>query len=388
MLQRCTLRDFAATLRRRLVGAARPMIDRARTGQARLIRSWDRARKEAMLRIIQFALILAAGTAQMADAAGSQYAGVNLPIGSFGEESVPGTYGKDYIYPEPSTLDYFANKGMNVIRLAVLWERLQHRSQADLDNEEIRRLDAVINYAGSKGMRVILDVHNYARYYGAVIGSKGLPTNALGDLWRRLGERYKDNENVIFGLMNEPHGLPTETWLEAANVAIAEIRKTGAKNLVLVPGNGWSSARDWVGGSYGTPNSEVMLKVEDPADNFAYDVHQYFNFDWTGTTADCQSVDIGISTLTPVTDWSRQNKQRAFLGEFGVGPSGTCLAALDRIMRFLSENKDVWLGWTYWAGGEWWPANYFTNIQPRDGHERPQISVLQKYLRRDSSYRE
>ena len=80
---------------------------------------------------------------------------------------------------------------------------------------------------------MILDVHNYARYYGAVIGSKGLPTNALGDLWRRLGERYKDNENVIFGLMNEPHGLPTETWLEAANVAIAEIRKTGAKNSSL-----------------------------------------------------------------------------------------------------------------------------------------------------------
>ena len=102
--------------------------------------------------------------------------------------------------------------------------------------------------------------------------------------------------------------LPTETWLEAANVAIAEIRRTGAKNLILVPGNGWSSARDWVGGRYGTPNSEVMLKVEDPADNFAYDVHQYFNSDFTGTTADCQSVDIGISTLTPVTEWARQHR--------------------------------------------------------------------------------
>ena len=59
--------------------------------------------------------------------------------------------------------------------------------------------------------------------------------------------------------------------LEAANIAIAEIRQTGAKNLILVPGNGWSSARDWAGGGYGTPNSEVMLKVEDPADNFAYE---------------------------------------------------------------------------------------------------------------------
>ena len=131
-----------------------------------------------------------------------------------------------------------------------------------------------------------------------------------------------------------------------------------------------------------------MLKVEDPADNFAYDVHQYFNFDWTGTSrrlpecrhrhfdADPRHGLVAAKSAARIPRRVRRRFQR------------TCLAALDRIMRFLSENKDVWLGWTYWAGGEWWPANYFTNIQPRDGHERPQISVLQKYLRRDSSYRE
>lgn len=343
-----------------------------------------------MLRIIPFVVVVAVGAAPIANATGAslQYTGVNIPEAAFGAESVPGKYGTDYIYPRPSTIDYFAKKGMNIVRLPVLWERLQHQLQGDLDSNEMKRLDAVISYAGSKDMRVILDVHNYAAYRGSVLGAKGLPTSALGDLWRRLGERYKDHQMVVFGLMNEPNSLPTETWLEAANIAIAEIRRAGANNLILVPGNGWSSARDWVGGNYGTPNSEVMLKVDDPADNFAYDVHQYFNSDFTGTSADCQSVDIGISTLTPVTEWARQHKQRAFLGEFGVGTSDTCLAALDRIMRFLNENKDVWLGWAYWAGGEWWPADYFTNIQPSGGHERPQISVLQKYLSSDGSSRE
>jgi endoglucanase len=339
-----------------------------------------------VIRITQLALALAVCSAEIANAVESsvRYSGVNIPDAAFGSESVPGKYGRDYVYPQPSTLDYFAKKGMNTIRLPVLWERLQHRLLGDLDNDEMGRVDAVIRHAGSKGMQLILDVHNYAAYSGTVIGTKDLPPSALGDLWRRIAERYKNNDVVIFGLMNEPNGLPTETWLEAANTAIAEIRRTGAKNLILVPGNGWSSARDWVGGSYGTPNSEVMLKVEDPADHFAYDVHQYFNSDFTGTSADCQSVDIGISTLIPVTEWARQHKQRTFLGEFGVGPNATCLAALDRTMRFLSENNDVWLGWTYWAAGEWWPVDYFTNIQPSDGHERPQISVLEKYLRNDS----
>lgn len=335
-----------------------------------------------MPRRVYFALLCAAGFASMTQASSGpvEYAGVNLPVAAFGADTVPGTYGTNYIYPQASTLGYFAAKNMNVARIAVLWERLQHRPQEDLDKAEIARLDAVIELAASKGMRVIVDLHNYARYGGAVLGSPGLPPSSLADLWRRLGARYKDNDAVIFGLMNEPNGLPTETWLGAANEAIAAIRAAGAKNLILVAGNGWSSARDWPGAGYGTPNSEAMLKVEDPAGNFAYDVHQYFDADFTGTSADCQSADIGIETLTPVTAWARQHGRRAFLGEFGVGPGATCLEALDRVMRFLNANSDVWLGWTYWAGGEWWPADYFTNIQPQGERESPQMAVIEKYL--------
>jgi endoglucanase len=316
-----------------------------------------------------------------------QYTGVNIAGGDFGAGTRPGTYGRDYIYPDPDTIAYFATKGMNIIRVPVLWERIQHQLAGELDRTEMERLDAVISYAVSRGMRVILDLHNYAAYKGSVLGTKGLPAEALGDLWRRIAERYKDNGAVVFGLMNEPNGLATETWLEAANVAIAEIRQASAKNLILVPGNGWSSARSWVEGDYGTPNSEVMLNVKDPANNFVYEAHQYFNADWTGTSADCQNIDIGVSTLTPVTEWARQHGKNVFLGEIGVGSGSTCLAALNQVLHFMSENNDVWIGWTYWAAGAWWPNSYFTNIQPLDGKERPQMAVLEKYTRTNATRR-
>jgi endoglucanase len=332
-----------------------------------------------LIRII--AVILAACTAQAAKAtdASVRYTGVNIAGGDFTPNRVPGEYGRDYIYPDPDTIAYFAMKGMNIIRLPALWERLQHQRGAKLDDKEMGLLDAVISYAASKKMRVILDVHNYAAYHGVTLGSAQLPTSALGDLWRRLAERYKNNETVFFGLMNEPNKLSTETWLEAANIAIAEIRKTGATNLILVPGNGWSSARSWTEGNYGTPNGDLMLGVEDPTNNFAYEVHQYFNADWTGTGADCQSIDIGISTLSPVTHWARRHRQRVFLGEFGVGSDRTCLEALDRVIRFMNENSDVWLGWTYWAGGLWWPDDYFASVQPIGGEDRPQMDILSQY---------
>lgn len=342
-----------------------------------------------MVRIVGFAAALFIYSVQIASAGGApvQLTGVNIAGGDFGAQSLPGRYGTDYIYPDNETIDYFAAKGMNIIRVPALWERLQRRLDGDLDAVEMKRLDDVIDYAASKGMRVILDVHNYAAYRGAMIGSPSVPAKVLGDLWGRIAERYKDSESVVFGLMNEPNNLPTETWLEAANIAIAAIRRTGAKNLILVPGVGWSSARSWGGGGYGTPNSEAMLKVEDPAGNFAYEVHQYFNSDWTGASADCQSVDIGVETLSQVTQWAKQHGKRVFLGEVGVGSGETCLEALDRVMRFMSENGDVWLGWTYWAGGAWWPKDYFTNLQPLDGMDRPQMAVLEKYIQAKAAMR-
>ena len=311
--------------------------------------------------------------------------GVNIAGGDFGADHVPGIFGQDYIYPEHSSIDYYAAKGMNIIRLPVLWERLQRHLGTDLDETEMQRIDAVVTYATSKGFKIIIDVHNYAKYFGSVIGTRKLPPTELGDLWRRIAVRYKDNDLVVFGLMNEPTQLRTEIWLEAANDAIAKIRRAGAKNLILVPGNGWSSARDWMSAKYGTPNSNVMLNVVDPGENFVFEVHQYFDRDFTGTHADCQSLDIGVTTLTPFTRWAREHRKRGFLGEFGAGSSPMCLDALDRVLKFMAANNDVWLGWTYWAAGSLWAKDYFTNIEPLDGQDRPQMSVLKKYLKKGGS---
>lgn len=52
----------------------------------------------------------------------------------------------------------------------------------------------------------MIDIHNYARWNGAIIGQGG-PTNAqFASLWSQLAAKYKGNTKVIFGLMNEPHG--------------------------------------------------------------------------------------------------------------------------------------------------------------------------------------
>ncbi len=59
--------------------------------------------------------------------------GVNLAGAEFGEGSLPGTYGTHYTYPTHAEVDYFAAKGMDIIRLPFRWERVQNTQNGPLD---------------------------------------------------------------------------------------------------------------------------------------------------------------------------------------------------------------------------------------------------------------
>lgn len=310
--------------------------------------------------------------------------GVNIAGAEFNGRKVPGVPNRDYFYPGKATIDYFAAKGMNSIRVPFLWERMQPQLNAELEPAELQRLEDVVRYANRKGLYVVLDLHNYGYYRQKVIGSPETPVTALADAWGRLALRFKGNAKVGFGLMNEPKGLPTETWLAAANAAIGEIRRSGANNTIFVPGNGWTGAHSWLSRSYGTPNADAMLGVVDPANNYVYEVHQYLDSNYSGTHPECRSETVGVDTLKAFTQWARQKKKHGYLGEFGAGADPTCLAALDAMLKFMDENRDVWVGWSYWAAGAW-PPSYFTSVQPVDGADRPQMSVLLNHLGRNTT---
>ena len=304
--------------------------------------------------------------------------GVNLSVAEFGENNLPGTYGSDYTYPTHAEVDYFTGKGMNVFRLPFRWERLQRSANTAFDAAEQARIDDFVGYAASKGASIILDPHNYARYYGTIIGQGNVPASAFADFWTRLADRYKSNPKVIFGLMNEPHDMATELWRDDANAAIAAIRATGATNLILVPGNGYTGAHSWLQNYYGTPNGTVMLSISDAGNNFAFDVHQYLDGNFSGTSENCTGTTIGAEKLVAFTNWLHQNNRRGFLGEFGGGRNQTCYAAIDNMLNYVEANRDVWLGWTYWAAGPWWGEYIFT-LEPTNCPncvDRPQMAYL------------
>jgi endoglucanase len=319
------------------------------------------------------------------------YTGVNLAGAEFGESNLPGIYNTHYTYPRANEVDYFLAKGMNTFRLPFRWERLQPAQNVQFSTAELTRMKNFVNYATSQGAYVVLDPHNYARYYGSVVGSAALPNSSLADFWTRLSNEFKANDHVIFGLMNEPHTMPTEQWRGAANAAISSIRDTGATNLILVPGNAWSGAHSWSQNWYGTPNATAMLDITDPGNNFAFDVHQYLDSDSSGSSPQIVRPTIGRERLTGFTDWLRTNNRRGFLGEFavansqiGAGANQIGDEAIHEMLDFVEANQDVWLGWTWWSAGPWW-GNYMFSLEPTNlglptQTDRPAMAVMQQHL--------
>ncbi len=309
------------------------------------------------------------------------FTGVNLAGGEFygPKPGVRPVANRNFVYPNAGEVEYFAGHGMNIFRYPFRWETLQPEAGKPLLQDEVDRLKAAVNLATGRKLVVILDPHNCARHYGKGIGSPEVRIEEFADFWKRLAAEFAGDPYVWFGLMNEPHGLPTKVWFDAANAAIAAIRAAGARNTLLVPGNAFSGAHSWTATWYGESNASHAVRVHDPLDRWAIEVHQYLDKDSSGSKPEVVSPTIGSERLKAFVEWCRANKRRAFLGEFGAAANPAAQQALGDMLAGMERDRDVWLGWAWWAAGAWW-GNYMFSIEPKDGQDKPQMAWLKPHL--------
>jgi hypothetical protein len=180
------------------------------------------------------------------------------------------------------------------------------------------------------------------------------------------------------GLVNEPHDMPTQQWFDTANACISSIRSTGARNLILVPGNSWTGAHSWQSGG-DRSNAKCVLSVKDPLDYWAIEVHQYVDTNSSGTRRQIVSPTIGSERLRGFAQWCRENKKRAVLGEFGVPVVQDGEACVHDMLNSMEQDREVWLGWTWWAAGSRW-GDYMFTLEPKNGQDRTQMAWLRPHL--------
>ena len=320
--------------------------------------------------------------------------GVNIAGAEFGGSG--GTINKEYTYNNEATFKYFGEKGFNVLRVPIKWERIQPALNGPLDPENLKHLKENIAWAKKYGSTVLIDLHNYCRY-GVMLGDKrkGCLIDAevdgevrvkaadLADVWVKLSKEFKDEPGVYgYGLMNEPNGMGKSDWKAISNVAIKGIRDSGDTKLILVAGDSWSSAERWE--KVNGPKSWVV----DPANNFIYEAHCYFDRDASGSykktyeeelKGDPKLPERGSKRVKPFIEWCKANNVKGFLGEFAV--ADTDPRWMEVLEGFMKELDSASFGGTYWAAGTYW-GKYPLSAQPTDKYtkDRPQVEVLLKHL--------
>jgi endoglucanase len=213
-------------------------------------------------------------------------------------------------------IDHMAQLGYNTIRVPYTGDSLRSGAQATSINSDsnpdlvglspLQILDKVVNYAGSKGMRIILDRHRPSAagqtplWYTSTVSE----ASVISD-WQMLAQRYAGNTTVIGAdLFNEPHaegtdpngtgacwgcGVQARDWRLAAQRIGNAVLQTNSNWLIFVEGvscdgNGGTPntfdnipddpmACDWWGGNLARAlDFPVQLNV---ANRLVYSAHDY-----------------------------------------------------------------------------------------------------------------
>jgi endoglucanase len=121
----------------------------------------------------------------------------------------------------------------NIFRLPVGWQYLTGgtpNAASTLNSGNLQKYDQLMQSCLNSASTTvcILDIHNYARLNGQIIGQGG-PSNAeFVALWTQLATKYKGQSRIAFGLMNEPHDVDITKWAVTVQAVVTAIRNAGA----------------------------------------------------------------------------------------------------------------------------------------------------------------
>ena len=316
------------------------------------------------------ALIFLAGITAT-QAASAPLPGMNMAGGEFGTQT--STFNSGYRYPTPQELDPFIARGFKLFRVPFLAARLIKGDgrERTFEPRDHAALLSLVQYTARRDVKIVLDMHDYGfDRQGRMIGLNAFARQMFADDWGFLAQNFRGHPHVMFGLMNEPHDQNAVAWAMAANDAIASIRRAGACQTILMPGTAWSSAQKWSDSG----NATAMNMLSDPLRNVIFEVHQYLDADGSGKSASV-TPGSGRTRLVNFTEWARRHHVRGFLGEFGFAGTPEAMNEGRDLLSYIHANADVWAGWSYWAAGAWW-GDYMFSVEPKNGMERPQMSVL------------
>ncbi|KZT02401.1 glycoside hydrolase family 5 protein [Laetiporus sulphureus 93-53] len=265
--------------------------------------------------------------------------------------------------PPASQYTHFTAEGVNLYRIPFAWQLMTPTLGGTINTTWFDDdYDVTVQAALSSGsdVYVIVDLHNYARWDGEIIGQGG-PTNAqFASVWTQLAEQYGSNDRIIFGVMNEPHDLNVTEWVASVQYVVNAIREAGATNYLLLPGSSYSSAE-----TFPTEAGPYLVDVTDPlggTSKLLFDVHKYLDSDNSGTHSTC--VTNNVDVLETLVSFLQDNGDRqAILSETGGGETSSCYTDLAQELAYVESAYPTLVGFSVWAAGAF-DTSYVLSVTP------------------------
>jgi len=321
----------------------------------------------------------------------TQYAGVNIAGFDFGCLT-DGSQNVSNVYPPIESLGgpdgagqmkhFVANDNLNIFRLPVGWQFLAGGTLGGtLNAANLAKYDQLVQACLATGASCIIDIHNYARWNGQIIGQGGPTDDQFVDLWKQLATKYASTDKIMFGVMNEPHEVDINTWATTVQAVVTAIREAGATTqIILLPGNDYTSAGKFISNG----SAAALAKVTNPdgsTTNLVFDVHKYLDSDNSGTHAECVTNNIA-DAFEPLATWLRTNKRLAFNTETGGGNVASCSTYLCQQIEYLNENSDVYLGYVGWGAGSFDSSYVLTETPTGSGSNWQDTSLVKACIAR------
>ncbi|KAI4093789.1 MAG: hypothetical protein LQ348_006090 [Seirophora lacunosa] len=302
-----------------------------------------------------------------------QYGGINLAGFDFGCETT-GECDTAKVVPPlheykgqdgAAQMQHFVKvDGFNAFRLPVAWQFLVESPGSPLIPANMEQYDALVKACLATGSLCIIDIHNYARWDGLIIGQGGPTDEEFANLWSQLAKQYADSPKVAMGIVNEPHEVPSITrWAQTCQTVVDAIRKAGAtEHFIMLPGNGYTSASSFV--SSGSAAALATVKDTDGSTSkLIFEVHKYLDDDNSGTSIECVSNQ--IDKFEDLTKFLTDNNRQAILAEVGGGPTTkSCLKDVCELLTYLNDNSAVYMGYLGWGAGSF-DQTYELSLTPK-----------------------
>ncbi|MBN1214873.1 MAG: glycoside hydrolase family 5 protein [Candidatus Lokiarchaeota archaeon] len=284
------------------------------------------------------------------------------------------------------------NWNFNCIRLPIDFNFFEiQKEEYKYREDRIKRIENVLTWTQKYNMTLIFDLHKAP---GHTFEAREDRENTIWNIesenrkrflriWDYLAERFKDQENIIYEILNEPVAKKEDLWYKLAKDAIKVIRNRDEKHEIIIESNLWGKTDCF--------NSMPLFKDDKIIYSFHYyqphwvthqtaewiafyikDIHrkkEYYpgkieippdKYNMLGDNFYLQRFkeehgyywdkEKMLSTIQPVLDFREKYDVPIFCGEFGIIAKADPEVRknwIEDLMAIMRENKISYTYWTY-----------------------------------------